>query len=117
MFFKKGGATLAGTGRPGEIVWSRICVDAGELRMDIGRGRVVSLPEAEVKRRAELSNPEWPVVSAILDGVTRDQFMGRHPANHIQIIYANDAASADRMLAVKAAMADELGIKVSTCGL
>ena len=117
VFFKKGGATLAGTGRPGEIVWSRICVDAGELRMDIGRGRVVSLPEAEVKRRAELANPEWPVVSAILDGMTRDQFMGRHPANHIQIIYATDATNAERMLAVKAAMAEELGIKVSTCGL
>jgi len=117
MFFKKGGATLAGTGRPGEIVWSRICVDDGELRMDIGRGRCVTLPETEVKRRAELSNPEWPVVSAILDGMTRDQFMGRHPANHIQIIYADNAEKADQLLAVKGTMAEELGIKVYTCGL
>lgn len=117
MFFKKGGATLAGTGRTGEIVWSRVCVADGKLRMDIGRGRCVSLPEEEVRRRAELANPEWPVVSAVLDGVTRDQFMGRHPANHIQIIYADNAKKADQLLAVKAAMAEELGIQVFTCGI
>jgi L-fucose isomerase-like protein len=117
MFFKKGGATLAGTGKKGEIVWSRLCVDNGELRLDLGRGRCVSLPKKEVQRRAGLTNPEWPVVSAVLDGVSRDQFMGRHPANHIQIVYAKSAEEADKLLAVKAAMADELGIKVYTCGL
>ena len=117
VFFKKGGATLAGIGRPGEIVWSRICVVGNKLRMDIGRGRVVTLPEAESRRRAELANPEWPVVNAVLDGMTRDQFMGRHPANHIQIIYANNAKDANRMVAVKAAMAEELGIEVFTCGI
>ena len=117
VFFKKGGATLAGVGRPGEIVWSRICVVGNKLRMDIGRGRVVTLPEKESRRRAELANPEWPVVNAVLDGVTRDQFMGRHPANHIQIVYANNAKDANRMLAVKAAMAEELGMEVYTCGV
>ena len=117
VFFKKGGATLAGTGRPGEIVWSRLCVVGNKLRLDLGRGRVVSLPEKEVRRRAELANPEWPVVSATLDGMTRDQFMGRHPANHIQIVYAKNAKDADRLLAVKAAMAEELGIDVFTCGI
>lgn len=115
-FFRKGGATLAGTGRAGEIVWSRIGVIGNKLRMDLGRGRCVTLPEAEVKRRAELSEPGWPVVSAVLDGVSRDQFMARHPANHIQLVYANSAEEADRMLAVKAAMAEALGIEVFTCG-
>ena len=117
VFFKKGGATLAGTGRPGEIVWSRLCVVGNKLRLDIGRGRVVKLPEEETRRRAELANPEWPVVSAILDGMTRDQFMGRHPANHIQIVYADSAKDADKLLAVKAAMAEELGIEVFACGV
>jgi len=117
VFFKKGGATLAGTGRPGEIVWSRICVVGNKLRMDIGRGRVVTLPEAETRRRANLANPEWPVVNTILDGMTRDQFMGRHPANHIQIVYANSANEANRLLAVKATMAEELGIDVFVCGV
>jgi hypothetical protein len=117
VFFKKGGATLAGIGRPGEIVWSRICVVGNKLRMDIGRGRVVKLPEEESHRRAKLANPEWPVVNAILDGMTRDQFMGHHPANHIQIVYANSAKEADRLLAVKAAMAAELGIDVFACGV
>jgi len=117
VFFKKGGATLAGVGRPGEIVWSRLYVVGNKLRLDIGRGRVVKLPEEESRRRAELANPEWPVVNAILDGMTRDQFMGRHPANHIQVVYANSAKEADRLLVVKAAMAEELGIEVFACGV
>ncbi|MDR0327332.1 MAG: fucose isomerase [Planctomycetaceae bacterium] len=117
VFFKKGGATLAGIGRPGEIVWSRLYVVGNKLRLDIGRGRVVKLPEKESQRRAQLANPEWPVVNAILDGMTRDQFMGRHPANHIQIVYADSKKDADRLLAVKAAMAEELGIEVFTCGI
>jgi hypothetical protein len=43
--------------------------------------------------------------------------MGRHPANHIQIVYANNAKDANRMLAVKATMAEELGMEVYTCGV
>jgi hypothetical protein len=117
VFFKKGGATLAGIGRPGEIVWSRLCVVGNKLRLDLGRGRVVKLPEEESRRRAQLANPEWPVVSAILDGMTRDHFMGRHPANHIQVVSANSKKEADRLLAVKAAMAEELGIEVFACGV
>jgi hypothetical protein len=117
VFFKKGGATLAGVGRPGEIVWSRLCVVGNKLRLDLGRGRVVKLPEEESQRRAKLANPEWPVVNAILDGMTRDQFMGRHPANHIQVVYADCKKDADRLLAVKAAMAEELGIEVFACGV
>ncbi|MDR0870809.1 MAG: fucose isomerase [Planctomycetaceae bacterium] len=117
MFFKKGGAALTGTGRPGEIVWSRLCVAAGKLRLDLGRGRCVSLPKKEMKRRAESADTEYPVVNAVLDGVSRDQFMSRQPANRIQIVYADSAEEANRMLAVKGAMAEELGIKVYTCGL
>ena len=108
---------MAGTGKSGEIVWSRLYVVGNKIRLDIGRGRVVKLPKEETRRRAELTNPEWPVVNALLDGMTRDQFMGRHPANHIQIVYANSKKEADRLLAVKAAMAEELGIEVFTCGV
>ena len=49
-------------------------------------------------------------------GVSRDQMMAKHKANHIQVVYCDDAESADRTLQVKAAMADALGIRVNLCG-
>jgi hypothetical protein len=48
--------------------------------------------------------------------VTRDQMMARHKANHIQVAYGTDAASADGALAAKAAMFDAMGIAVHLCG-
>ncbi len=53
---------------------------------------------------------------AVLYGITRDQMMARHKANHIQVAYAPDAAAANRALAVKAAMLREMGADVSICG-
>ncbi len=37
MYFRLGGGTLKGVSKPGEIVWSRIYLDDGKLRMDLGR--------------------------------------------------------------------------------
>jgi hypothetical protein len=54
---------------------------------------------------------------AVLHGVSRDQFMAQHKANHIQVVYCDDAESADLTLQVKAAMADALGIRVNICGV
>jgi hypothetical protein len=42
--------------------------------------------------------------------------MGRHKANHIQVVYANSEEEADRALYAKASMADHLGLHVSVCG-
>ena len=53
---------------------------------------------------------------AVLHGVTRDQMMARHKANHIQVAYAPEADAADRALAAKAAMFDAMGIAVHLCG-
>jgi hypothetical protein len=53
---------------------------------------------------------------AVTYGVTRDQMMARHQANHLQVAYANDARAADLALYAKAALAAELGIRVSFCG-
>ena len=33
---------------------------------------------------------------AVTYGVSRDQMMARHKANHVQVAYAKDAAAADR---------------------
>ncbi|HEX9915307.1 MAG TPA: fucose isomerase [Candidatus Bathyarchaeia archaeon] len=116
MYFPLGGGTLKGESRPGEIVWSRVYVLPDGLHLDIGRGTVVDLPPEETRRRWEATTPQWPIMSAVLHGVTRDQFMARHKANHIQVVYAPDAGTADRALAAKAAMFHELGVKVHVCG-
>jgi len=116
MYFRLGGGTLKGISKPGEIVWSRIFVDDGRLRMDLGRAGVVELPKEETDRRWRETTPQWPIMHAVLYGVTRDQFMAKHKANHIQVVYANSAKEADAALLAKAAMADAMGMQVSVCG-
>src|SRR5271157_1365879 len=113
MYFPFGGGTLKGVCKPGEIVWSRVFVDAGILRADVGRARSVELPAEEVASRWAQTTPEWPMMNAVLYGVTRDQFMARHKVNHIQVAYAPSAEAANKALAAKAAMFRELGIDVS----
>jgi L-fucose isomerase-like protein len=116
MYFPKGGSTLKGVSKPGEIVFSRIYVKDQALHMDIGRGGVVRLSEAETERRWKATTPQWPIMHAVLYGITRDQMMAKHKANHIQVAYAPDAATALRALVRKAAMARALGIRVDLCG-
>ena len=55
MFFPNGGGTLKGISKPGEIVWSRVFVMDGCLHVDMGRGSVVDLPEAEIRERWEVN--------------------------------------------------------------
>ncbi len=116
MYFKLGGGTIKGISKPGEIVWSRIYVEGGDLKMDIGRGGVVQLPESETNRRWQATTPQWPIMHAVTYGVSRDQFMAKHKANHIQVAYANSAEEADKAMLAKAALADALGLAVHVCG-
>lgn len=116
MFFRLGGGTLKGISKPGEIVWSRIFVEKGKLRMDIGRAEVVELPDEETQRRWQATNPQWPIMHAVTYGVGRDELMARHKANHVQVAYANSAREADQAALAKAALADALGIDVYFCG-
>jgi len=116
MYFPKGGGTLKGESKPGEIVWSRVYVQDGALHADIGRGTVVSLPPGEMQFRWESTTPQWPIMNAVLHGVSRNQMMARHKANHIQVAYAPSADEADKALAAKAAMLAEMGIAVHLCG-
>ena len=39
MYFRLGGGSLKGVSKPGEIVWSRVFVDDGKLKVDIGRAQ------------------------------------------------------------------------------
>ncbi|MGI5350614.1 fucose isomerase [Streptomyces sp. CA-250714] len=116
MFFPLGGGTLSGVSKPGEIVWSRVFLMDGCLHVDLGRATSVELPEEETRRRLDATNHQWPIMHAVLHGVTRDQFMARHRANHLNVAYAPDAATGDKALRAKAALFAELGVEVHLCG-
>jgi hypothetical protein len=116
MYFPKGGGTIKGESRPGEIVWSRVYIQNGALHADMGRGTVIRLPPEEMQFRWQSTTPQWPIMSAILHGVSRDQLMAHHKANHIQVVYAPTMETADRALAAKVSMFAEMGITVHLCG-
>jgi L-fucose isomerase-like protein len=116
VYFGLGGGTIKGVSRPGEIVWSRVFLMDGRLHADLGRATVVELPAAETERRWQSTTPQWPIMHAVLHGVTRDQMMARHRSNHIQVAYGADGASADAALATKAAMFEAMGLAVHLCG-
>ena len=116
VYFRLGGSTLRGVAHPGEIVWSRIFIEGGKLKMDIGRGRAVKLSKEEVQRRWEASSVQWPMMNAVTYGVSRNQMMARHKANHIHVAYAKSAKEADLAMYTKAALAAELGLEVFICG-
>lgn len=116
MYFPLGGSTLHGVAKPGEIVWSRVFIEDGKLKMDLGRAKVITLPETETQRRLDETTPQWPIMHAVTYGVSRDQMMARHKANHINVAYANNAKQADLCLYAKAELAKRLGIEVYLCG-
>jgi hypothetical protein len=116
MYFRLGGGTVKGISKPGEIVWSRVFVDGRKLKADIGRAKVVELPREETERRWRITTPHWPIIHAVLYGVSRDQLMARHKSNHVQVAYAPDTAAASLALAAKASMFRAMGLEVSICG-
>jgi hypothetical protein len=116
MYFHKGGGTVTGVARPGWVVWSRVFVEDGKLKFDTGLAEVVKLPAAETNERRRLTTPQWPIMSAVLQGVSRNQMMARHKSNHIQVVYAPSKPAAKNGLWVKAAAMSELGLEVSICG-
>ena len=111
MYFPLGGGSLKGVSKPGEVVWSRVFVEDGRLKADLGMADVVELPREETERRWSITTPQWPIMHAVLRGVNRDQMMGRHKANHIQVAYGGTDA-----LFAKAVAFREMGIQVSICG-
>ena len=116
MYFRLGGGTIKGISKPGEIVWSRIFIEDGRLKADLGRAGVRALPTEETERRWNITTRQWPIMHAVTYGVSRDQMMARHKANHVQVAYAPGPAEADEALAAKAATFRNLGMEVSICG-
>jgi hypothetical protein len=117
MFFNKGGGTLRGISRPGNIVWSRVYIENNKLCCDIGTARVVELPKEETDRRWSLTDAQWPIMHAVLDGVSRDQMMAKHKANHIQVVYVDGGFDVHRAALIKAATFNALGVEVKLCGI
>ncbi|EON75394.1 putative L-fucose isomerase [Lunatimonas lonarensis] len=117
MYFRLGGGSLKGVSRPGHIVWSRVYVMNDALYADLGVGEVVALPEEETQRRWQLTTPQWPIMHARLEGVSQNQMMAQHKANHIHVVYADSKEKAKEACQVKAAALQELGIHVSFCGI
>ncbi len=116
VYFPYGGATLAGVGKAGEVVVSRVYIaDNGKLSMNIMRGRTVTLPEGETKDRLDKTEKSWPIKHLIRDGVDRDAMLG-HPSNHETILYASSKETADKMALAKAAMAHDMGMEVFLWG-
>lgn len=116
MYFGKGGGSLKGISKPGSIVWSRIYIEENHLFCDLGVGEVASLPEEETQRRWAETTPEWPIMHAILPGITRDQLMAKHKANHIHVVYADTEEKAFETAQLKAEVLNALGITVNWCG-
>jgi len=116
MYFRLGGGTVKGVSKPGWIVWSRVYVEAGKLRFDTGLAEVVKLPQEETEDRWRLTTRQWPIMHAVLQGITRDKMMARHKSNHIQVAYAPDKAGAKKALLVKSAAMQALGLEAFVCG-
>jgi len=116
MYFRLGGGTVKGISKPGHIVWSRVFIMGGKLHCDLGVAKVVALPLKETERRWRETTPQWPIMHAVLDGITRDQMMARHKSNHIQVVYAPNEKQAHRACRIKAAMLAELGLEAHLCG-
>jgi hypothetical protein len=116
MYFRLGGGTIKGISRPGHVVWSRVYVEDGRLNFDTGLAESVSLPDAETEERWNLTTPQWPLMHAVLKGVSRDQMMAKHKSNHIQVAYAPTRGAARHAMFAKAVAMKELGLRVFVCG-
>jgi hypothetical protein len=116
MYFRLGGGSLKGVAKPGEVVWSRVFIEDGKLKADLGLAQAITLPREETERRWAMTTSQWPIMHAVLHGISRDQMMARHIANHIQVAYAPDRAAARKALATKAAFFREAGLEVAICG-
>jgi hypothetical protein len=116
MYFPLGGGTVKGVSKPGFVVWSRVYVANNKLNCDLGLGDSVDLPREIVEDNWKQTTSQWPMMHLVMRDISRDQFMARHKANHIQVVYAPSEADARKALYAKAAAMNELGINVSFCG-
>lgn len=116
MYFPLGGGTIKGVSKPGWVIWSRIFVEDGKLKADLGVAESVELPQEETERRWEVTTPQWPIMHAVTVGIDRDRFMGRHKSNHIQVAYVPEKSQVTFALGAKLHAFRNLGIDCFVCG-
>lgn len=112
MYFPKGGGTCSGVSKPGVITWARAYETFGELGMDVGRGEVLELPEAEVQERLDKTTPVWPIANVHIPGYDRNEMMATHMSNHIVIGYGDileELIAVCRHLGIKTRIAGDAG--------
>jgi hypothetical protein len=95
MYFPKGGATIAGQGKAGRLIWARAHYEGTQVVLHIGTAHAVELSAAEFERRRRATTYEWPLLNCTLDGVGRDDLMAGHQSNHITIAYVDEAKLQD----------------------
>ncbi|CAJ0996560.1 signal transduction protein [Sodalis praecaptivus] len=115
MFFPNGGSTICGQGKAGRFVWARAHYEGTGIVMHIGTGRGVELPAEEFERRRRATNYEWPLLNAVLDGVSRDDLMAGHQSNHLTLAYVDEPLLAE-VLTAFVAQALTQGIQVYVAG-
>jgi hypothetical protein len=115
MYFPKGGATIAGQGKAGRVVWARAHYEGTDVIMHAGTGHAVELPPEEFERRRRATTYEWPLLNCVLDGVGRDDLMAGHQSNHITVAYVDEGHLQDVVRAF-VAQAITQGIKVYVAG-
>ena len=113
--FPLGGSTIAGQCKAGRFIWARAHYIGTRIHMHIGTGKAVELPEDEFQRRREATSPEWPLMNATLDGVSRDQLMGAHQSNHITVAYVAET-ELEGIFRAAIAQAVTHGIEVTVIG-
>lgn len=95
MYFPKGGSTIAGQGKAGRLIWARAHYEGTTVHLHVGTGHAVELPTQEFQRRLNATTRQWPLLNAVLDGVSRDQLMAGHQSNHITVAYVPENALAE----------------------
>ena len=115
MYFPKGGSTIAGQGKEGDVIWARAHYVGTEVHLHLGTGKGVELPKDEFARRRKATSPEWPLLNVALDGISRDQFMAGHQSNHVTIAYV-DAQKKREVFRAAVAQALTHGMVVTVAG-
>ena len=113
--FPLGGSTIAGQCKAGRFLWGRAHYIGTKIFLHIGTGTAVELPAAEFERRRQATSPEWPLMNAVLDGVSRDQLMGNHQSNHVTVAYVPEERLTEIFRAA-VAQAVTQGLEVTVAG-
>ena len=89
---------------------------AARLKLDIGRAEVVRAAARRDRAPLELTTPQWPIMHAVLHGVTPRPDDGPAQGQPHPGRLRRRRREADLALYAKAALASELGLEVSLCG-